>query len=270
MADRSVLDRAFRILGAYGPADRSLTLAEMTRRTGIPKATVHRMAREMLALGALEGQRGVYRLGMRMFELGQLVSRQRDLREAALPFMQDLFEAAHETVHLAVLDGTEVLYIEKIAGHRRVTAGSRIGGRLPAHCTAVGKAMLAVSPPDVLDALLATGLARRTAFTISTPSVLRNQLARSTRDGVAYEREESDLGVTCVASPVFSFGGRVVAAISITGPVSRLDPERYAPAVRMAALALSRRLGSPQQAHGRPPQAHASVTADAAHRPPAR
>ena len=150
-AARSVLERAFRILGAYSPADRELTLAEMTRRTGIPKPTVHRLAGELLALGLLEGERGVYRLGMRMFELGQLVPLQRDLREEALPFMQDLFEATHETVHLAVLDGTEVLYIEKISGHRRVAAGSRIGGRLPAHCTAVGKAIIAVSPPGVLE-----------------------------------------------------------------------------------------------------------------------
>ncbi len=178
-----------------------------------------------------------------MFELGQLVPLQRDLREEALPFMQDLFEATHETVHLAVLDGTEVLYIEKISGHQRVAAGSRIGGRLPAHCTAVGKAIIAVSPPGVLDAVLAAGLARRTAFTITVPSVLRKQLARAARAGVAYEREESDLGVTCAASPVHRFGEQVVAAISVTGPVHRLDPERYGPTVRLAALALSRRLG---------------------------
>jgi IclR family transcriptional regulator, acetate operon repressor len=244
-AARSVLERAFTILGAYGPADRKLTLAEMTRRTGIPKATVHRLAGELLELGVLEGERGVYRIGMRMFELGQLVPLQRDLRNAALPFMQDLFEATHETVHLAVLDGTDVLYIDKISGHRRVVAGSRVGGRLPAHCTAVGKAMLAVSPPGVLDALLAAGLAPRTAFTITNPSVLKKQLAAVARSGVAYEREESGLGVTCVASPVYGFGRHVVAAISITGPVGRFRPERYASAVHLAALALSRRLGSP-------------------------
>lgn len=244
-----MLGRAFTILGAYGPADRRLTLAEITRRTGIPKPTVHRLAGELLALGVLEGERGVYRLGMRMFEFGQLVPGQRDLREAALPFMEDLYEAAHETVHLAVLDGIEVLYIEKIAGHRRVAAGSRIGGRLPAHCTAVGKALLAVSPPGVLEAVLAEGLARRTAFTITVPSVLHRQLTQAARAGVAYEREESDLGVTCVASAVQGFGNRAMAAISITGPVTRLEPERYAPAVRLAALGLSRRLGNPQKTH---------------------
>jgi IclR family transcriptional regulator, acetate operon repressor len=240
---RSVLERAFRILGSYGPADRNLTLAEMTRRTGIPKATVHRLVGELLQLGMLEGGHGLYRLGMRAFELGQLVPLQRDLRDAALPFMQDLFEAAHETAHLAVLDGTEVLYLEKISGHRRVRAGSRVGGRLPAHCTAVGKAILAVSRPDIVEAVLAAGLVPRTAFSITNANVLCRQLARAAREGVAFEREESDLGVTCVAAPVSGYGHRVVAAISITGPVSRLQPERFAPTVRLAALMLSRRLG---------------------------
>src|SRR5260370_33849645 len=97
----------------------------MTRRTGIPKPTVHRLAGELVALGVLEGERGVYRLGRRMFELGQLVPRQRDLREAAPPFMQDLFEAAHETVHLAALEGTEVLSIQKTARDRRCLAAAR-------------------------------------------------------------------------------------------------------------------------------------------------
>lgn len=249
-ATRSVLGRAFAILGAFGPADRRLTLAEITRRTGIPKPTVHRLVSALMVLGALEGEHGIYRLGMRVFELGQLVPGQRDLRDAALPFMEDLYEATHETVHLAVLTGSEVLYIEKISGHRRVAAASRIGGRLPAHCTAVGKALLAISPPEVVDAVLAAGLSRRTAFTITAPSVFRAQLATVARTGVAYEREESDLGVTCAASPVRGLGGRGLAAISVTGPVTRLKPERYASTVRLAALALSRLLGSPQEPHG--------------------
>jgi len=252
MPARSVVERAFRLLGAFGPADRTLGLAEMGRRTGIPKATVHRLVHELAGLGVLEGEGGAYRLGLRMFELGQLVPLQRDLREAALPFMEDLFEATHEIVHLAVLDGTDVLYIDKISGHRRVAVSSRVGGRLPAHCTAVGKAILAVAPPAALDAVLAAGLTPRTACTITSPGALRRQLATAARTGVAYERGESHQGVTCAASPVYAFGHHVVAAISITGPIGRLQPERFAPAVRVAALALSRRLGSPPAPHGGP------------------
>ena len=119
--------RAFRLLAAYGPADGVLTLAEFARRTGVPKPTVHRLVGDLVDLGVLERADGGYRLGMWMFELGQLVPRQRELREAALPFLQDLYEAAHETAHLAVLQDTQVLYVEKITGHRRTRTGSRIG-----------------------------------------------------------------------------------------------------------------------------------------------
>jgi DNA-binding IclR family transcriptional regulator len=118
--------------------------------------------------------------------------------------------------------------------------------------------MLAVSPPNVLDAILDAGLAPRTSFTITNPSVLKRQLATVARAGVAYEREESGLGVTCAASPVYGYSRQVVAAISITGPVGRLRPERYASAVHLAALALSRLLGSPsatQAASGSRPAA---------------
>jgi IclR family transcriptional regulator, acetate operon repressor len=238
----SVVGRVFQLVGAYGPADRALTIGQLAARTGIPKPTVHRLAGQLLATGALERTRDGYRLGMRMFELGQLVPLQRDLREAALPFLQDLYEAAHETAHLAVLDGTEVLYIEKISGRRRVRTGSRIGGRMPAHCTAVGKAILAFSPPEAVAAVLDGGLPPRTPFSITVPGVLKRQLATIARTGVAYDREEADIGVTCAAAPVFAYGRRVVAGISVTGLVTRLDPDRLAPTVLLAALGLSRQL----------------------------
>ena len=118
------------------------------------------------------------------------------------------------------------------------------GAGCPRTCTAVGKAILALSPPSAVEMVLAAGLVPRTAFSITAGSVLRKQLARAAREGVAFEREESDLGVTCAASPVEAFGRQVVAALSVTGPVGRLQPERFAPTVRLAALALSRRLGA--------------------------
>lgn len=236
------MQRVFQLLSAYGPPDRALTIGELAARTGIPKPTVHRLVGQLLATGALERTQDGYLLGIRMFEFGQLVPAQRDLREAALPFLQDLYEAAHETAHLAVLDGTEVFYIEKISGRRRVMTGSRIGGRMPAHCTAVGKAILAFSPPEVVAAVLDGGLRPRTPFSITVASVLKKQLATIARSGVAYDREEADIGVTCAAAPVFAYGKRVVAGISVTGLVTRLDPDRLAPTVLLAALGLSRQL----------------------------
>ena len=234
------LDRAFRILDSFGPDDSELTLAEMTRRTGIPKPTVLRIANSLSGWGALERTGSGYRLGVWLFELGGLSRRQRHLRDVALPFMEDLYEATHETVHLAVLEGTTTLIVEKIAGHQPIPVPSRVGGRGPAYCTGLGKALLAFSPPETVEAVIAAGLNRWTPYTTVVPAVLQGELAEIKRLGVAYEREESTVGVVCAAAPVFDRRREVVAAISVAASVHRTSPERLAPAVQTAALSLSR------------------------------
>lgn len=230
------------LLTAFRPDEVELSLAELARRTGLAKSTAHRLLRELTTWDLVERTPGGVRLGMRLFELGSLVPRQRGLREAAAPFLADLFEAAHETVHLAVLDGVEVVYVQKLDSRRGPAVPSRVGGRLPAHCTGVGKALLAFSPPPLLDAVLATGLRRRAPRTVVAPGLLRQELAEIRDRGVAVEHEESGVGVTCVAAPVLDTEGAAVAAVSITGWVNRLDPVRFAPAVRTAALGISRTL----------------------------
>jgi len=185
-----------------------------------------------------------HRLGMRLFELGQLAPLQRGLREAAAPFLADLFEATHETVHLAVPDGVDVVYVQKLPGRRGPRIDSRVGGRMPAYCTGVGKALLAFGPPERLAAVLAGGLPRRTPRTVIAPGLLHQELTRVRADGVAEEHEESTVGIACVASPVLDPHGLAVAAISITGWANRMDTARLAPAVRTAALGLSRVLRS--------------------------
>lgn len=234
------LDRAFLILDSFGPDDGELRLAEIARRTGIPKPTVLRIATALTDWGALERTGAGYRLGVRLFELGGLTRRQRRLRDVALPFMEDLYEATHETVHLAVLEGATTLIVEKIAGHQPIPVPSRVGGRGPAYCTGLGKALLAFSPPEVTEAVIAAGLDRWTPYTIVVPALLRDHLAEVQRSGVAYEREESTVGVVCAAAPVFDRHREVVAAISVAASVHRMSPERLAPAVRTAALSLSR------------------------------
>ncbi|MBW0089722.1 IclR family transcriptional regulator [Pseudonocardia sp. KRD-184] len=239
----SVLGRTMTLLGAFRPGDAELTLAELCRRTGIPKGTAHRLLAELVEWQIVERtERGV-RLGMRLFELGQLAPLQRGLREAAAPFLADLFEATRETVHLAVLDGVEVVYVHKLTGTRGPQVPSRLGGRMPAHCTGVGKALLAFSPPDRLAAVVAAGLERRTPRTVIAPGLLDAELARIRERGVAVEHEESTVGIACVAAPVLDGDGLAVAALSITGWAHRLDTGRVAPAVRTAALGLSRALG---------------------------
>ena len=231
------------MLSAFRPGDDELTLAELHRRTGLAKPTVHRLLAELTGWDVVERTPTGIRLGMRLFELGQLVPRQRGLLEAAAPFLADLFEATHETVHLAVPDGTEVVYVQKLDGRRGPKVSSRVGGRMPAHCTGVGKALLAFGPPERLGTVLEAGLTRLTPRTIIAPGLLRTELAATRERGVALEREESAVGITCVAAPVFDADGTAIAAISITGWINRLDPDRLAPAVRTAALGVSRVLG---------------------------
>ncbi len=241
----SVSDHLFAVIDAMGSADADvLSLAELTRRTGLAKPTVHRICADLVERRVLDRVDGGFRLGIHLFELGSRVPAQRSLRELALPFLEDLYEAAHELVHIAVLDGTDVVCIEKIASHRAAVSPARVGGRDPAYCTGVGKAMLAYSPDESLDAVLARGLAPRTPYTIVVPQLLRSQLGEVRRAGVAYDREELALGMTCVAAPVLDSRGRAVAALSISGPPSRFEPERVAVAVRTAALGLSRSLRS--------------------------
>jgi IclR family transcriptional regulator, acetate operon repressor len=235
--------RAALLLDCLAAGD-SPGISELARRSGLAKTTVFRLVRELAACGLVEITPAGVRLGMRLFELGNSVPRQRSLKEAALPFMRDLHEATRETVHLAVLDGAEVVYIEITHGAHAPRLPSRVGGRMPAHATGVGKAILAFSPPEVAAALIDAGLERRTARTIVAPGALRRELARIRESGVSFDREESGPGIVCAASPVFGAGGMAVAALSLTGWSSRLDLARVAPAVRTAALALSRQLGS--------------------------
>ena len=147
----SVLGKARLILDAFGS---DLSLSELARRSGVAKASVHRLAGELVEWGLLERAGTNYRLGLRLFELGQMVPRQRILRDAALPYMEDLLVVTQETVHFAVRDGIDVLYIEKIIGHRGLRQQSRVAGRLPLYCTATGKMILAFSPQPILDEVI--------------------------------------------------------------------------------------------------------------------
>lgn len=240
---RSVTERVFRILDAFGEKDRSLSAAELMRRTGLPKSTVHRIIADLVEYGMLERVAGGFALGLHLFELGCLVPPHRRLRELALPFMEDLYEATHEVVHLGVLQGGEVLYLVKISGHSRLPLPTRDGARMPVHATGLGKAMLAFSPRAVVRHLLGGPLPALTPYTIVVPDLLLKELAEVARTGLAFDHEEAMAGVVCVAAPIFMPGSPPLAAISVTGPSHRFDPHRMASAVRLAASAITRGLG---------------------------
>ena len=243
----SVLSKARSILDAFLADDLDssgvLPLSELARRSGVPKASVHRLCQELVGWGLLErtGPGGGYRLGLLLFELGQRVARQRVLRDAALPQMESLLIATGETVHLGIGDGTEVLYVEKLPGSRPVAAPSKVAGRLPMHATATGKVLLAFGPQRVFGDLVRAGLRRVTPHTLTSPALLGAQLARVRAERLASEVEECRLGHGSIAVPV-SDGVGVVAALSITAPMSRGPMQRHVPRLRAAASAVSRSL----------------------------
>jgi DNA-binding IclR family transcriptional regulator len=234
------LDRAAAILAAFDPDHRELTLASLVRRTGLPRSTTHRTADRMVRLGWLDKPEQHYRIGRRLFELSGLVPIRHELRESALPFLQDLYTATRATVQLGVLDGAAVLIVEKITGHRPMPMLSQVGGTIPAHCSGLGRAILAYSEPAAVDAVIAAGLAARTSRTITDGDALRRELAMIPTRGWAVDREEGNVGVSCVAAPIFGPLGEIVAAVSVTGPSRLVRPERVGPAVRLAGSAASR------------------------------
>ncbi|WP_406725032.1 IclR family transcriptional regulator [Streptomyces sp. GD-15H] len=238
-----MLDKAVLVLDCYRPEGGAFRLTEIASRTGLAKTTAFRLCADLVRLGLLERDAETYRLGGKLFELGSLVPHRYDLREAALPFLQDLFEATHETVHLGVREGHDVVYVERIHGHEALSLPSRIGGRLPLTCTGVGKALLAFSGAELAEETLAQPLPRLTPHSITDPARLRTALEQIQVSGLAYEEQEAALGVSCIASPVFD-GPTAVAALSVAVPRAQFHPARLAPAVRTAALGLSRVLRS--------------------------
>lgn len=240
MAGMGALHRAAAILGAFTPDHRELTLAALVQRSGLPRSTTHRTADTMIRLGWLDKPRDRYRIGNRLFEISGLAPVRHELRESVLPYLQDLYQATRTTVQLGVLDSPRVLVVEKISGHRPMPMLSQVGGTIPAHCSGLGRAILAWSDAATVDAVIEAGLTPRTPWTLTTPVGLRRELAAIPDRGWAVDQEEGNTGVCCVAAPVFGPLGDVVAALSVTGPTELVRAERVGPAVRMAAAAASR------------------------------
>lgn len=238
----SVLGKVRPILEAFGAEDATLSLAELVRRTGVAKATVHRLAQELVVWGLLERAGCDYRLGLRMFEIGQRVHRQRILREVAQPYMEDLLLATQETIHFAIHDSLDVVYLEKILPHRGLNEETRVAGRRPLYCTATGKAILAFSPDTLFTEVVRNGLKPFTRHTVTSPGRLRAQLERIREEGVAVEVEEIRLGYASTAVPVLGAQGSLVGALSITAPTYRMNPPKHGVALRAAALGIGRSL----------------------------
>jgi DNA-binding IclR family transcriptional regulator len=242
IAPTSVLERVFAILDCFSAEQPELTLAELATRTAIPKPTVHRLAKVLVDQRLLTRTDAGFALGIRLFELGELVGERRDLRDTSLPFLQELFELTHETIHLGVLEGNEVLYFVKIVGYKAFALPTRTGGRWPAYASALGKALMAFGPADPLQFLPPAALKPLTPYTIIDPQRLKRELAIVRRVGTAIESQEAVLGNACVAAPIFDADGRLAAAVSVSGPPMRLRPVQRAPIVRRTAAKITQRI----------------------------
>jgi IclR family acetate operon transcriptional repressor len=246
------VDKALRILETLGKASEDLGLVELSRQLAIEKSTLHRL------LGTLEARGFVrrdpislrYSLGIRMLELGTAVTARSALARAAHPVLDRLALRSRHTVNLAVLDGDEILYVAKRESAEPLRLTVEVGRRLPAHCTALGKAMLAFRPAPEVRRLFGRRrrLRRFTPSTITDPHKLLRHLDEVRRTGVAVDREELIPGLRCLAAPVLDFTGHAVAAMSISAPAVTLGEERVAelrPMLVEAVAEVSKALGGP-------------------------
>lgn len=238
----SVASRVLATLAAFDDDHRELTLSEIARRARLPTSTAHRLIRDLVEWGALERHvGGGYSIGQRLWRLGTLAGPPGGLREVASPFLHDVYATTLATVHLAVRDGTEALFIARLAGRRSVPILSTEGSRSPLHSTAVGKVLLAHAPPEVAAEVLAN-LTRLTTHTIIAPGALGRQLRRIHEDGFATSHEEMSLGADAVAVPIHS-GDRVIAALGVAVDISVRDTARLVTALKVAARGIGRSLG---------------------------
>jgi len=217
---QSVTGRVLSILAVFELSPSARSLSEIAAESGLPQSTAHRLLGELEEWGAVQRDaRGRYQIGLRLWELGQHAGRQ--LRDVVRPFLQDLFGLTQETAHFAIRDGADVLYIDRVYGTRRVPQASRVGGRLPMHATAVGRAILAFEDGWVRDAVLAGTLVKRTAFTKTDPDQLRRELEKIRGQGFALASEEVRLGSCSLAVPVFQADGHIFGGLGIVLPITR-------------------------------------------------
>ncbi len=247
----SMVERMTLIMDAFAGRSTRLTLEDVARCTHLPRSTAHRILDQLVRLNWLEHTSFGYRLGQRALGLGGRDGSHGEIREAAAPLLHDLQIKTGMVVHLAVLDGAQVFYLDKVGGRFATSVPSRVGGRAPAHCTALGKAILAWLEPEQVESRISGSISRMTNRTIGEMSILHQELHRiRQRHGLAFERGECFPTIACVAAAIRGYEGPV-ASISLVGD-PRTPLEKVAPlvidAARQASLALFPDLATPRRA----------------------
>lgn len=218
LAGASSVGKALLLLDAFNGPGQVLPLSVLAQRSGLSKPTAHRLLAQLVEARYVRRTNSGYSIDHRVFELGNLAPelRPHGVRAAAMPFLVDLYTRTRGTVHLAILDGADVVYLEKVFGHESPIVPTATGGRRKASCTALGKAMMAFGRDDCLATTLAEGLPRFTRQSISNPNVLLTTLSTIRERGYAFDNEESQPGIYCVAAPILDSAGCALAAISIS------------------------------------------------------
>jgi IclR family pca regulon transcriptional regulator len=248
------LERGLAILSAFGSDRATIGVSELSRELGLSRSTAHRYIATLTALGYLQqdAETKRYRLGPRVLDLGFAAINAMDIREISVPHLQQLSDATGFTVNLAVLDGGDVVYIERCrtshAAQRAIDLNLHVGSRLPAYCTAMGKALLAFVPEERLEEILdGVDLVARGPNTITDRRALKRELARVRESDVAVNNEELAYGLRSIASPIRSSRGEVVAALNLAVHRSMVSIDdlidRYGPPVRRTAAAISAGIG---------------------------
>ena len=250
-----LLDRAFRILTAFGPDHRSLSLTALSLRAGLPKASALRITRKLVEWGALErAENGEYVVGLRLLEVASLAPRGHGLRATALPYLEDLHHSTGQHVLLAVRDGHEAVLVERLSARRAGQVLYRVGGRMPLHSTGVGLVLLAHAPPQVQNEVLATDLTLQPENARRSEHELRSQLAEIRRRGVAVASRLWPEPVTSVAVPITDARGTPIAAVSVVASSEHVEEAALRPAVVAIGRAISRAVSAGPIAADRGPE----------------
>lgn len=241
---KSVTARTLAVLDAFDVAHRHQTLSSIARRAKLPLTTTHRLVNQLVEAQALvRCADGSYEIGSKLWRLGLLASVHADLRELALPYMEDIFQLGVDAVQIGVLDGVRCLIIDRISGSRSMSVLSRAGARLPLHASGVGKVLLAHGGAELQDAVLPT-LEKYTELTITDPTEMRHQLAQITQQGYSTTKEELAVGAISLGVPLTGYGGKVIAALGIVIPARTANTAQLIPVLKVVATALSKKLAA--------------------------
>jgi len=243
------IDRAFHIIEMLADQPDGLGLTELAKRVELHKSTAHRLLLALIHHGYIEQDpiSSVYRLSLKMYEIGSKIIDDLALNEVARPLLTALKESVNEVVHLVIRDDIEIMYIDKVEADNKIRMHSRIGARSPLYCTSAGKAMMAFMPEQEIASIWQRSpIQKLTIHTITDLEKMKEELCQIRQRGYAIDDEENELGIRCVGAPIFNYRDEVIAAISISGPTLRVTPERVAAfgeAVMATGRLISRKIG---------------------------